>query len=251
MTQASVGFHCPECVKSYAKSAPVYDARNLPRDKPWVTYALIAINVAVFAADLATGGGLFRGGGAPYKAGALNAVVLAGGDWYRLLTTGFLHYGVIHIGVNMYSLYILGPQLEKLLGSVRFLALYMASLLAGSLGAILLEPGASVAGASGAIFGLLGAALAFQVSNKINIWRSGLGNVLLINLFITFAVPYISKGGHLGGLAAGGLCGYAMFELERRKQSPWVGVGAAVIVGAVCVTAALLLAPELIVVYRR
>jgi len=249
MHQAAVGFHCPECVKEGARTAPVYTARTLPSEQTWATFVLIGINVAVFLWDISSGGNISNGGGAAYRNGVMAAPLVAFGDWYRLISAGFLHYGVIHLGLNMLALYVLGPQLERLLGAIRFLTLYFASLLAGSLGAMLVEPNAATAGASGAIFGLFGAALAYQLSNHINIWKSGLGGLILMNLVFTFAVPGISKGGHLGGMIGGTLVGYAMFELERRRQSPWLGVAFACVLGVSCLVAATLLAPQL-AVYR-
>lgn len=227
----------------------MYDARSLPGFVPYVTYALIAVNVAVFVGDLVTGGNFMNGQGRPYYDGRIDVVKIVTGEWFRLFTAGFLHYGVIHLSVNMFSLYIIGPQLERLLGRARFITLYVASLLAGSLGALLVTPRGYTVGASGAIFGLLGAALAFQLSNKINVWRSGLGQIILLNLFITFSFSsVISVGGHLGGLAGGAIIGYAMFELDKRDVSPWVGVGVAAVLGVACVIAAVAMAPQLIVI---
>jgi len=249
MHQASVGFHCTECVKGAAKSAPVYTARTLPTEQTWATFLLIGINVAVFLWDITSGGTISNGGGAAYRNGVMTAGLVAYGDWYRLISAGFLHYGFIHLGLNMLALYIVGPQLEKLLGAIRFLTLYFSALLAGSLGAMFVEPNSATAGASGAIFGLFGAALAFQLSNHINIWRSGLGGLILINLVFTFAVPGISKGGHLGGMIGGVIVGYAMFELDRRRQSPWLGVAVAGGLGVACLVTATMLAPQL-AIYR-
>ncbi len=249
MHQASVGFQCPECVKQGARTAPVYTARTLPSEQTWATFLLIAINVGVFVWDLTTGGTISEGQGAAYRNGVMRADLIAYGEWYRLVSAGFLHFGVIHLGLNMLALYVLGPQLERLLGPARFLTLYFAALLAGSLGALLVTPNALSAGASGAIFGLFGAALAYQLSNKINIWTSGLGGLILINLVFTFTFPGISKGAHLGGMIGGTIVGYAMFELERRRQSPWLGVAVACALGVACLAASIALAPQL-AVYR-
>ena len=246
MTQGSVGFHCPECVKAAAKSAPSYNARTLPVAQPYVTYALMAINLAVFVFDVAAGGTIQGGQGRLSEQGELYAYGVYVGEWYRLLTTGFLHYGIVHLAMNMFVLYRIGPQLEQLLGHVQYLSLYLAALVAGALGAMLLHPMSATAGASGAIFGLLGAAAAYQLSNKINLWQSGLGMLIVINLGITFLVPGIAIGGHVGGMIGGALVGWGMFELERRNHSRLVGIAIAAAVGAACIATAVLVAPSLI-----
>lgn len=246
MTQGSVGFHCPECVKAAAKNAPTFTARTLPMAQPYVTYVLMAINIAVFVLDLSLKNRLTEGTDVSAGDGVLFAYGVYAGEWWRLVTSGFLHYGFIHIAMNMFVLYRIGPQIEKLLGHVQFIALYFASMLAGSLGAMLLSPMSASAGASGAIFGLLGAAAAFQVSNKINVWQSGLGMLIAINLGITFLVPGIAIGAHVGGIVAGGAVGWAMFELERRRKSPVLGVTIAVVLMVACVGIAVVSAPYLL-----
>jgi membrane associated rhomboid family serine protease len=248
MSQASVGFHCPECVKAGAKSSPVYTASSLPGSQPIVTWVLIALNVLVFVAELATlrsGENIVYGAsGGVGDQGILYGPYVAAGEWWRLVTSGFLHAGLIHIGMNMYVLYRIGPQLERLLGSMRFTGLYFASLLAGSLGVILLSPYSPTLGASGAIFGLLGAAAAFQVSQRINLWQSGLGQLILINLVITFTLgAYISIGGHLGGIIGGGAVGYALFTLEQRKVPAIAGLFIALGAAAVFLVLGIALAP--------
>jgi membrane associated rhomboid family serine protease len=246
MTQGSVGFHCPECVREAAKSAPVYTARTLPVSQPFVTYALMVVNIAVFVLDMALKNRLTEGTAISPGEGVLYAYAVYAGEWWRLFTSGFLHYGLLHIGMNMFVLYRIGPQIEKLLGHVQYAALYFASMLAGSLGSMLLSPMSASAGASGAIFGLLGAAAAFQISNRINLWQSGLGMLIALNLGITFLVPGIAIGAHLGGIVAGGAVGWAMFELERRQKSPVLGVTIAVVLMVACVGIAIASAPYLI-----
>lgn len=245
MTAASVGFQCPECIKASAKTAPVYTARSLQAAfQPYATYALMALNIGVFVWGLATGSNIMTGrGGTPFLYGTEYGPLVHEGDWWRLFTNGFVHFGIIHLGMNMLVLYLIGPQVERLLGVPRFLGLYFAALFAGSLGAMLVTPQAVGAGASGAIFGLLGAAAAYQYSQKINMWQSGLARLILLNLFITFAVPGISIGAHVGGLVGGTLAGFAIFELEKREQSQWVGVGVSVAISIACLYAAILVSP--------
>lgn len=142
--------------------------------------------------------------------------------WYRLVTSGFLHFGIIHIAFNMYFLYVLGPMLEPALGRVNFLLLYLASLLGGSLGVVLFDSGGITAGASGAVFGLLAAAAVGMWRRGINPFTTGIGTTLILNLFITFAIPGISIGGHLGGATAGAICGAIMLAPAYRRGSAWV-----------------------------
>ncbi|MGZ4681351.1 MAG: rhomboid family intramembrane serine protease [Acidimicrobiales bacterium] len=237
MVQASVGFHCPECTKQAAKRSPVITTRSLDV-QPIVTQVLIALNAAAFVYLLARGGTIQGGGGAGEadyalwgafqpRSGLVIPFGVSNGEWYRLITGGFLHASIIHIGMNMLVLWLIGNQLERVLGHWRFLSLYAAALLAGSFAVMLYDPGIITVGASGAIFGLFGAALAYQRDRGINIMQSGLGGLILINLLITFAIPGISKAGHLGGLIGGALVGFAMFEIDKRVRNQWVGVALA------------------------
>jgi len=158
--------------------------------------------------------------------------------WYRLVTSGFMHFGIIHLAFNMYFLYVLGPMLEPALGRVNYLLLYAASLLGGSLGVVLLDSGGITAGASGAVFGLLAAATVGLWRRGINPFSTGIGATLILNLFITFAIPGISIGGHIGGAIAGAICGAVMLAPAYRRGSAWtiwatpvaVGVGSVVAV---------------------
>ena len=126
---------------------------------------------------------------------------VAEGEWSRLLTGGFLHAGLLHLLVNMFLLWMLGRQLESAHGLVRYSGLYMGSLLAGSFGVMLHDPQALTVGASGAVFGLMAAAIVHQVRRGISPWGTGLGGLLLVNVVFTFGRPGISIGGQLGGLA--------------------------------------------------
>jgi len=141
--------------------------------------------------------------------------------WYRLITSGFLHFGIVHIGLNMFFLWVLGPMLEPALGRVRFILLYIAALLGGSLGVILLDKGGISAGASGAVFGLLAAAAIGQWRRGINPLTTGIGATLLMNLVITFAIPGISIGGHIGGIVAGSICGWVMLAPAYHQVPRW------------------------------
>jgi membrane associated rhomboid family serine protease len=245
MQQASVGFQCPECVQQGAKSSPHVTARSILDRRPTITYGLIGINALALLYVLSTGGTIMDGGGTGtinyglVAAGQTSVnspiVGVASGEWYRLITGGFLHAGVLHFGMNMFALWIVGTQLERILGAVKYLTLYMVSLLAGGMAVMMASPDVLTVGASGAIFGLFGAAAAFQRSRGINVAMSGLGGLILLNLLITFAIPGISVAGHIGGLIGGLVFGFVIFELERLRQPDWVvvAIGAALCVGMV------------------
>ncbi len=242
MNTASVGFHCPECAK--AGKQKVYTGAAMFHGRPIVSQVLMAVNVAVFVVSVAMGDGFLRGAialdGLLIDGALFGPAVDQGGEWYRIITSGFLHYGAIHLAFNMYALWILGPTFERSLGSVRFALIYLASLLGGAFGALLVSPDALTAGASGAIFGLLGVAVISQRSLGISLWQTGLGYVLLLNLLITFGVSSISVGGHLGGLTVGLLAGWLVYEAPRRvKFPPWSIEAILVALSVICFVGAL------------
>ncbi len=218
MTPASVGFHCPECARSGRQR--VYTARTLPGTRAVVTLTLIGVNAAVFLVGFAQGGTFGTGRGTLFQNGALFGPLVDEGEWWRLFTSGFVHLGLFHIGLNMLLLYLIGTQLEAVLGSVQFAVLYVMSLLAGSLGVLIADPLAPTVGASGAVFGLMGAFLIAQRAQGISPWQSGIGGLVLINLMFTFLLPGISIGGHVGGLVGGLIGGALLFEMPRRMPTP-------------------------------
>lgn len=216
---ASVGSQCLDCLKA---SIPP----PVERVKRWnatqhrlVTMTFIAINVAVFVYG-ALQTGVTNGQGSVERNLALFGPFVAEGQWYRLVTSGFVHAGLLHLAMNMFVIWIAGSQLEPLLGRLRFALLYLASLLAGSAGALLLSPDVFTVGASGAAFGLMGALAVGMRHRGMDIWRSGVGTLIVINLVITFAVPGISLGGHLGGLFGGIAAGWPMLRVRRPGVKP-------------------------------
>ena len=197
------------------------------------TKILIAINVVVFLLT-ATGGVRAAGRGGDLQSQlSLSGPAVTGGDWYRLVSSGFVHYGLIHIVFNMLLLYQLGLLLEPALGRFRFVALYFAALLAGSFGALLLNPTVLSGGASGAVFGLFGAAAAGLRQRGVRVMETGIGALLVINLIFTFVIPGISIGAHLGGLVGGTVTGWVMFHRTPRSKVSGTAVAILVIVASV------------------
>jgi membrane associated rhomboid family serine protease len=206
-----------------------------------MTQILIAVNVIVFLAETASGsslGGVSGGSlGRIYTDGALFGPYIneVHHQYYRLLTSGFLHDGILHILFNMWFLYAVGPALERGIGRWNFLAIYLASLFAGSFGALLFQPLSPTVGASGALFGLLGALIVIANRRGISIWQSGLGVTLVINIVFSLSIAGISIGAHIGGFVGGAICGWLYLELaeRRRRQSAFLLGCAAVAVVAI------------------
>ncbi len=233
MVQASVGFQCPECVRQGTKNSPIITPRSMSAGQPYATYVLIALNALGVLAVMATGGSLLDGGGTFTEKYGLVAGVpgqaalggVGGQQWYRLFTGAFVHAGILHFGMNMFVLWIIGAQLERIVGAVRYVSLYVVALFAGAFAVMLVDPGALTVGASGAIFGLMGAAASWQRSRGISLAQSGLGALIVLNLVFSFAIPGISVAGHIGGLIGGGLMGWLVFQLEGKVRSEWVAAG--------------------------
>lgn len=240
MTPTSVGMRCPECSRDRTR---VKTIRSLPAT-PVVTQALIAINALVFLAESGAGASLSGGGGGVvFNDGALYGPLIAQHhEYWRIITSGFLHDGLFHILVNMLSLYFVGRVLEPAIGRVNFGAIYFASLLAGSFGALLFEPRAATVGASTAIFGIFGALIVVARSRGIPLWQSGLGPILLVNLIFSVAYTGISIGGHLGGLVAGLITGAFVVELGERRRQTWLTLSGCAAVAVLSVVGAIAVA---------
>jgi membrane associated rhomboid family serine protease len=215
MTPTPVGMRCPECARQRTRvtRGSAAFAPHFP-----ATLALIAINVIVYVIEIAKGpGGLSNPSGHVLENFGLYGPFVSEGDWYRLLTSGFLHASLGHIFFNMLALFFLGRLLETGIGSTRFVFVYFASLLAGSFGALLLSPESLTLGASGAVFGLFGAALVIARGRGLDALARTIGIILVLNLAFTLGVPHISIGAHLGGLAGGVLCSLVIVEGERGR----------------------------------
>lgn len=228
MISAPVGFQCRECVNA---APPVMSIRSLPINRPLVTLTIIVVAVVAFLPSLAGGSNIINGNNKLAEDLALFGPLVAEGEWWRLMTSGFVHYGLMHLGFNMAILYQLGSQLEPVLGRFRFLLVYLAGLIGGSLGALVLSPLALTGGASGAVFGLMGATLVLLQSQGRDLRQSGLVTLLVVNLVITFVVPGISIGGHLGGLGGGALAGWLMVAGKAETLKVKRSLGPAELVG--------------------
>jgi membrane associated rhomboid family serine protease len=219
MTMAPVGIRCPEhSGRAQGVQRVTTGVRRAAFEGTGakVTKALIGINVAVYVAELATGGGVNGTGSTIYLKGALFGPLLEQGEWWRLVTAAFLHYGPIHLLLNMVALYWFGSLLEERIGSGRYLLLYLVSGISGSAGALLWPGGflTPTVGASGAIFGILGAGLVLERQRDYVFGGSALG-VIVINFVFTFSISGISKGGHIGGLVGGIICALGLTRFGR------------------------------------
>ncbi|MBU3690921.1 MAG: rhomboid family intramembrane serine protease [Solirubrobacterales bacterium] len=217
MTPTPVGMRCPECSREKTRvvSGPtVAAAGGYPATK-----LLIGLCVLAYLFEIATGtGGISPGSSSAIYDFGLRGIFVADGQWYRLITSGFLHVSIFHLAFNMIALFFLGRILEPSIGTPRFVSIYFASMLAGSFGALLLSGSlVNTVGASGAVFGIFGATFVIARGRGLNHIAREIGVILGINLLLTFTVSGISIGGHLGGLAGGVLCGLIVIAGERGR----------------------------------
>jgi membrane associated rhomboid family serine protease len=237
MTPAPVGLRCPEhagkaqgigrVAQVAEKTATGIGSRHLNA----VTIALIAINVAVALVELGINGSFTNNN--VFVKGVLWGPFVADGEWWRLVTAMFLHANVLHLAVNMYSLYYVGSILEHVIGRWRFLLLYFASGVAGSAGALVWSPTQPTVGASGAIFGVLGALFILERRGAI---ASGgqIAMLIVINLVITFTLSsFISVGGHVGGLIGGIALMWLLLQFRRSAAFSFAASAAVVVVSVV------------------
>ncbi len=209
----------------------------------------MGLNALAFIWTLINGGSLGQGGrssvyqdyaligGVRFSDGSTFPGGVGENEWWRLFTSAFLHDGLLHLAVNMFLLWFLGQQLERLHGRSRYLGLYFGSLTAGSLGVMLLDPVSVTGGASGAVFGLMSATFVHQKRRGMSPWRSGIGGLLILNLIFTFARPGISVAGHLGGLLGGGFLAWAIEETDRRGLNRNFGTAVTITFTILCVVA--------------
>lgn len=210
-----MGQHCVDCVGAAARSAPRW--RNVAgagrTGRPVIVPALIALNVAVFVLTVAQAGSLNRNDASPlFDLGALVPYLVGDGQVWRPVTAGFLHIGPLHLVFNMVALWIIGREVESVLGRARFLAVYGTALLGGSAAVMLFSSALTpVAGASGAVFGLMGALVVLLYRLRIPAGQAF--TIIALNVGISVVVPGISLTAHLGGLVVGGLAAAALVYL--------------------------------------
>ena len=239
MTSAAVGIRCPECAGGRRGGAQrVVRPRMAAQGAIPGTVAIVAINVVVFLLELAQGvalrGGL--GGSSIASDGGVYGPGVADGEWWRMITAGFIHASLFHIAFNMLAFWWLGGALERYAGTWRMLSVYVTSILWGSAAALIFSPGSLTVGASGGVFGLMAAFLILERQHGVALLGSGVGMFLILNLAISFLVPGISIAGHLGGLA-GGAAGARVLGRFGRGHMAYGRPGPAVIAGVVALCA--------------
>jgi len=214
-TPAAVGVHCPECTREARRSAPRHTSRlasalRLSSGRPVVSYGIIAVTLVVFLAQFVTQGAVTNT--------LLYWPPLTAAEPWRMVTTMLVHsqQSIFHVLFNMYGLFILGPPLEQMIGRWRFGVLYVLSGFAGSVAVLLLSPSTAVVGASGAIFGLLGAF--FVIQRHFGGSNIQIIVVIVLNLVIGFVVPGIAWQAHVGGIAVGALVALSFVRTRRRTQ---------------------------------
>jgi membrane associated rhomboid family serine protease len=254
--QASVGSHCLDCARAARPDVNTRVKLASSRVLTPATYAIMAANVLLFLAMGAADAKTFSGGsvtewharlglsknilqyGIPYGDGTNFSEPH---EWYRLVTSGFIHFGIIHIAMNMLLLFQLGNLLERAIGSGRFAAVYFASLLAGSMGVLVLDSGGISGGASGAVFGLMACAAVGLHRRGVNVFSTGIGMTLILNLVLTFSISGISIGGHVGGAIGGAICGWVLLAPNWKPLPKWTGWATPAAVALIAVVGSVLL----------
>jgi membrane associated rhomboid family serine protease len=220
MTPAPVGHHCPECVaegrRATRRLGPIL---RRPRS---ATVVILAINLIVFAVEVVLGGSTSLQ--VLVDMGAMVPILVAQGEYWRLVTAMFLHVGILHLAFNSFGLYLFGSLIEGVLGAARFIAIYLITGVCASAASFAFSPpGTAAAGASGAVFGLLGAWLAFNLRRRsLSLAQANIQGALMligINLALGFLLPGIDNIAHLGGLAAGLGAGFAAEGAGRSETS--------------------------------
>ncbi|MDO8363613.1 MAG: rhomboid family intramembrane serine protease [Actinomycetota bacterium] len=255
LVQAAVGSHCLDCAKAARPDVATRAKLASSSVLTPVTYSIIGINVAVFLWMAAADSNTMSGRVTELHADlGLSKLILQGRilgfdrlpipehEWYRLVTSGFIHFGLFHIAMNMLLLFQLGNLVERALGGTRMVLIYVASLLAGSLGVLLVDSGAGVSGgASGAVFGLMAGAAVGLHRRGVNVFSTGIGTTLLLNIVLTFTISGISKGGHVGGAIGGAICGFVMLAPGWKPLPKWatyatpIAVALVALVGSVAI----------------
>ncbi|GAA3435607.1 rhomboid family intramembrane serine protease [Kutzneria kofuensis] len=225
LRDAAVGQQCVECVNQGNRTtrAPVTVAGARLARRPVLVYLLIAANVLLYAVTAVQAGSFAFNYDSPlFDEWVLWPNAAAGGQWWRVLTAGFMHIGFIHIAVNMLSLWMLGRDMERVLGKIRFAAVYFLSLFGGSIGVMLFaDPNGPVAGASTALYGLMGCYLVAVLRLKLD--PRPILITLAVNVFLTFSISGISIQGHFGGLVVGAIAMAAIVYAPQKNRAWWQG----------------------------
>jgi membrane associated rhomboid family serine protease len=237
--QAAVGSQCWQCIKAARPPTRERVRRSMLTRPLLVTQTIIVVNAVVF---FLTAGYTSNGNHLMFRLVEYGPSIANNGEWWRLVTAGFVHFSILHILFNMFILYQIGLVLEPAIGPWRFSAIYIASLLAGSLGAMILDPTVASGGASGAVFGV-GAAATYALSRRgVRFWDTGFGPLLLFNLGLGFVVANVSVGAHIGGLIGGVICAAAMIRPSPSRHGPLTGYLIVFLVAAGSFAAALAVA---------
>lgn len=233
LVQAAVGSQCPDCLKA-AQPPTTERIRQWNATRSFVvTKSLVGINVLVFLYMTVRDTAAASGSATTQTSLDLGLAryFIEQGELWRFVTSGFIHFGVIHLAFNMLALWNLGQLLEPITGRVEYALLYFAALLAGSAGVLILGGNGITGGASGAVFGLFGAAAVALRQRGINPLQTSIGTVLILNLVLTFTISGISIGGHIGGLLGGALCGIVVFAPPNKRPPTWVVYATPIAVG--------------------
>jgi membrane associated rhomboid family serine protease len=238
LVQAPVGSLCPECRREGRPDTRTRLRWWNARQPTLLTYALIAVNIGIYIWTVVVNRDPIAGPGTigrgDYDLGVAKPL-LEQGEWYRLVSSGFLHFSILHIAMNMLLLFQLGQMLEPVMGRARFGMIYVAALLAGSTGAVIASPNSLSGGASGAVFGLMAAAIVALHQRGINPFQTGLGATFVINILLTFTIPNISIGGHVGGAIGGAVCAVVMLAPRDMRVPQWATYVVPVVVAAASV----------------
>jgi membrane associated rhomboid family serine protease len=229
LREASVGAQCVECVRATVPSAP-QRARAFVRGEPLIaTKAIIALTVGAFLV-VALRDGRFDGRGVTSADLWLFGPSVHQGEWWRVFTTSFVHFGLLHLFFNMLLLWIIGQILEPALGPGRFTTIYVVSVVTGSAAALLVQPHVAAGGASGGVFGLAAAATLVMYRRGISFWNTGFGPLIVINFVLDLFMTNVSIAAHVGGLIGGLLATEAMIQ-ARKAEQPALGYVGAIFVG--------------------
>jgi membrane associated rhomboid family serine protease len=246
LEQAPVGSLCPECRREGRPDTRTRLRWWNARQPALLTYTLIAINIGFYIwtviADRTPIAGPGTWGRGTWDLALAKPFLELEDQWFRLVSSGFLHFSILHVAMNMLLLFQLGQMLEPVMGRVRFGMIYFAALLAGSAGTLLVSPDSLSGGASGAVFGLMAGAVVALHQRGVNPLQTSLGAVFVINILLTFTIPNISIGGHVGGAIGGALCAVVMLAPREMRVPQWATYVVPVVVAAASVGVAVAVA---------